>query len=199
MTDLHHLTEQRLGGTNQPGIRDGSPERYRITEGMTDADRGYVVRSWTDSFHRAKANYRQRIGAWKRGQRTAIDRILEMPGTRVLVAHHATARFVLDGEDRGPACLGWLVWTTGRGWPTVHYAYTRDALDGVPWQRRGVMTELVDAAELGPRIVYTHRGEYARGSLKSRQHHPRGLDEEIAAWMRGRGMAVAYVPLAEWM
>jgi hypothetical protein len=190
----NHAPALQLGGIAPP-----APDRYRIAEGLSDVDRGYVVRTWTDSFHRARENYKRPIGLWKGRQRAAIDRILAMPGTRVLVARHDTARMERDGADLGPACLGWLVCTTGRGWPTVHYAFTRHALDGAEWRRRGVMAELVDAAELGARVVYTHRGEYARGSLRSRQHYPRGLDEEIAAWMRARGKSVAYVPLEEWI
>jgi hypothetical protein len=174
-------------------------ERYRIVEGLSDADRGYVIRSWTDSFHRARANYRLPISVWKGRQRRAMDAVLALPGTRALVAHHETARHVLDGVDRGPVVLGWLVWTVGRGWPTVHYAFTRHALDGMPWRGRGVMTELVGEAGLGSRIVYTHRGEYMNGSMRSKRHHPRALDEEIAAWARRQGVTSAYVPLEEWL
>lgn len=206
MTDLHHVTEQHLSGRTlehfkvgrRPPLEPGI-ERFRIVEGMSDADRGYVVRTWTDSFHRAKANYRMPIGLWKDRQRRAIDVVLERPGTRVLVAQHDTARLLRDGADLGPMCLGWLALTTGQGWPTVHYAFTRHAADGTPWRRRGVMSALVETAEFGRRVVYTHRGEYARGSLKSRQHYVRGLDEEVAAWGRGRGMSIAYVPLEEWI
>ena len=61
------------------------------------------------------------------------------------------------------------------------------------------MTELLKAADLGSRVVYTHHGEYARGSLKSRQHYPRGLDEEIAAWARTSGVSSTYMPLEEWI
>jgi hypothetical protein len=176
-----------------------APDRYRIVEGMSEADRGYIVRTWTDSFHRARANYKLPLGVWKHRQRAAIERVLALPGTRVLVAHHSTPHVYQDGRDAGPSVLGWIVWTTGQGWPTVHYAYTRHALGGVEWRRRGVLSELVEAAELGRRVVYTHRGESARGSLKARQHYPRGLDEEIADWARGNGVAVAYVPLEEWI
>lgn len=181
------------------GIVPVRGERFRIVEGMSDADRGYVVRSWTDSFHRARANYKRRVGDLKRWHRPLLQRVLDLPGTHALVAHHDTARWTLDGADRGPAVLGWIVWTTGRGWPAVHYAYTRDDLEGVPWRNRGVMTELVGAAELGPRVVYTHAGEHARGSLKARSYYPRPLDEEMAAWARRRGMHVAHVPIEEWL
>ena len=200
MTETHHIDDVRRGGTNHPGILEDSPERYRIVPGLSDADRGYVVRTWTDSFHRAEENYELTFKLWKPYQRAAIDHVLALPMTRVLVAHHDTARATSrDGADLGPAVLGWLVWTTGRGWPTVHYAYTRHALGDVDWRRRGVMSELVDAAELGSRVVYTHKGEHARGSLRARSYYPRPLDEEVAAWARRRGMAVAYVPLEEWI
>lgn len=176
------------------------PIRYRIAAPTSSDDRSYIVRSWVDSFHRARANLKLTFrGGYKERQRQAIDRVLDAPGTRVLCAYSDTERVMRDGVDHGPAVLGWIVWTVGRGWPTVHYVFTRYELGQVKWRRRGVMSELVDAAELGPRVVYTHRGEYARGGLESRQRWPRALDEEVADWMRRRGMTVAYVPLGEWL
>lgn len=194
---MDHVTADQHGGANHSEILNGSPERFRVVDGLSDLDRGYVIREWTDGVHRTRSNFKKPFRFWKPVWREQIQRVLKMPATRVLVAHHDTARVQRDGADAGPACLGFLVWTTGRGWPAIHYAFTRHALDGVSWRRRGVMTELVDAAGLGKRVQFTQEGEFMRGS--NRQRHPAPMHEPVVAWARRQGMSVAYVPIEEWL
>jgi hypothetical protein len=189
---VDHVTERRLGG-------EPAPDRFRIVDGLPDADRGYVIREWTDGIHATKGNHKKPFRFWKPVWREQITRVLDMPETRTLVAHHDTERLMRDGSDLGPTCLGFLVWTpgnAGRGWPAIHYAFTRHSVGGVPWRRRGVLSALVDAAELGPRVQYTQHGEHRRNG---RQLSPVPMHEPIVEWLRGKGMAVAYTPIEEWL
>lgn len=106
---------------------------------------------------------------FKRLERPRLDALLARSDTQLIVAD-------LDG-----AVAGWLAYSPGRRVDTVHWTHARYAV-----RKRGVMRQLVDAAQLKPRIVYTLRG--------ARQSH-----EWIVPWLAGRGVTAAYEPLREWM
>lgn len=106
---------------------------------------------------------------FKRLERPKLDALLARSDTQLLVAD-------LDG-----AVAGWLAYSPGRRVDTVHWTLTRHRL-----RKRGVMRQLVDAAQLKHRIVYTLRG--------ARQSH-----EWIVPWLASRGVTAAYQPLREWM
>lgn len=154
--------------------------------GLSD-DRDYIAKSWLDSYHRARGNHRLPADAYYPRHRPTVERILAAPSTRALVA--------LTPADR---VIGWIVWTPSRYIPAVHYALVRHNLDGEEWRRRGVLTALLAAAELGDQFVYTHAGEYRRGGRWKRHHWPRPLDEEIAAALARRGVSATFQAYREW-
>lgn len=106
---------------------------------------------------------------FKRLERPKLDALLARGDTQLIVAD-------LDG-----AVAGWLAYSPGRRVDTVHWTLTRHRL-----RKRGVMRQLIDAAQLKHRIVYTLRG--------ARQSH-----EWIVPWLAGRGVTAAYEPLKAWM
>lgn len=65
------------------------------------------------------------------------------------------------------------------------------------------MTALMDAAELGRRIAYTHKGEQRGGSYwkthTARKDLPPPLDEVIVDWLRERGATAVYEPVEKWL
>jgi hypothetical protein len=82
----------------------------------------------------------------------------------------------LDGN-----VAGWIALTRGRRVDTVHWMTTR-----MPLRRRSVMQQLVAAAALKDRIVYTHRPRAA-------------VDEQVTGWLRRRGaQGVVYEPYERW-
>lgn len=153
----------------------------------------YIRSTWCESYHRAPGNFHRRFRSWKRDALASIDRVLSDSATQVLVATSPDVQ-----TTYGPAIVGWIVWTPGRSVSTVHYVYTRHEVGGIEWRRRGIMTALIDAAELGPRVVYTHCGEAKVGGHWKKRQLPRPLDEEIVEWIRKRGVTSVYEPIEEW-
>jgi hypothetical protein len=185
------------------------PERgheLRIAEPPNDA-LPYIRKTWAESFHRAPGQSHRRFRTWKRGTFAMIDRILGDSTTRALVATAPEVTFERmpdDPDTAVPAIVGWIVWTPGRSISTVHYVYTRHEVGGIEWRRRGVMTALVEAAKLGQRVAYTHKGEQRVGSFwkagkAGKRDLPRPLDEVIVDWLRARGTTVVYEPVEEWL
>ncbi len=114
---------------------------------------------------------------WPTFKRDYRPRLLDAIGSaEVLVAAH-------DGW-----VLGWLALSRGRRVDTVHWMATRlkIGLQGQPLRRNGIMRQLVNAADLRDRIVYTHRGV-------------KGSHEWIAKWLARRGaVSVIYEPYERW-
>lgn len=113
-----------------------------------------------------------------------LDRALAWPSTEILAAY------------LGETVVGWLAFARGRRVSTVHWVHVRYQLgDGGPeLRRRGVMTMLVDAADLGDRVAYTWKGGYPK-------HRSDGttMDERLLPWLQRRGQHAAYVPWEEWI
>lgn len=184
-----------------PYAAESVDHEIRIAE-PDDNARPYIRKTWAESFHRAPGQSHRRFRTWKRGAFATIDRLLGDRTTRALVATSPDAfveRMPGDPATRVPAIVGWIVWTPGRSVDTVHYIYVRHEAGGIEWKRRGVMTALVESAELGKRVAYTHRGEHRVGSYWNGKELPRSLDEVIVDWLKGRGVTAVYEPVEEWL
>lgn len=105
-----------------------------------------------------------------------LDSALSRPDTNVIVATNA-------GHT-----IGFIVFARWPSIDTVHWLY-------VMLRHRSpehlVRDRLLQAAELKPRIAYTHEAPVSR-RWDQRQ------DERIAAELRERGHVVSYLPYAEW-
>jgi hypothetical protein len=167
-----------------------------------DNARPYIRKTWAESFHRAPGQSHRRFRSYKRDAYATIDRLLGDPSTRALVATSPDAFIECvsgDPATRVPAIVGWIVWTPRPGIDTVHYIYVRHEAGGIEWKRRGVMTALVETADLARRVAYTHKGEQRVGSYWSGKDLPRSLDEVIVDWLRERGVTAVYEPVGEWL
>lgn len=160
-------------------------------------DLRYVYATWLDEYKYSSAGYAR--APWAMFKATVGKQVSDLvwsDATRVIAA------YVPGGK-----IAGWLAYVPGRTISTVHFAYTRFHLDGDKLRHRGVMSVLLDAAELGKRFAYTHRGACKR---KRRGGTGRGsearysvvgppCDEPIAEWLRTRGVNAAYVSIEEWL
>lgn len=128
----------------------------------------YVRAAFAEGYKRS-SNALEKLpwASYKRDVRPRLHAALD--SSEVLVAD-------LDGN-----VAGWIALTRGRRVDTVHWMTTR-----MPLRRRSVMQQLVTAAALKDRIVYTHR--------------PRaGTDALVTEWLRRRGaMGVVYEPYERW-
>jgi hypothetical protein len=80
----------------------------------------------------------------------------------------------------------------------VHWVHVKHELDGERMRRRGIMTALLDAAELGTRFVYTLRARRDRATLPDGSTS-KSLDESLVVALRARGVSATHVPLKEWL
>lgn len=95
----------------------------------------------------------------------------------------------------GADVVGWLAFSRGRLVDAVHWVHTRWKVgaDGAPLRRRGIMTLLLESAELKNRLAYTWKGARA-------EHDRDGLtmDERLLPWLSDRGQHAVYQPWEEW-
>jgi hypothetical protein len=162
-----------------------------FTIGVSTADEWpYIATTWTDANHRSPLHWRQPYrDVYRPRMQQTINALADQ--SRALVARLPSGRAV-----------GWIVYSPGRSISTVHYVYARHMLEDVPWRRRGLALALIDAAELGRRFVYTHKGEWRRGgkfARGARSRWPRPLDEELAEALQRRGVTAVYEPVERWL
>lgn len=139
---------------------------------IDDGDVGYCMSSWCASHKDA-----MRIKPWgvyKAAFGPVFKSILDDPSTRLLGA------YVDD------TLVGWIAATPGKRVHTLHWVYVKHDVDGRRPRRHGVMTALLEAADLGSMFVYTLRAR-------------RKLDDALVAALRARGVTATHVPLREWM
>jgi hypothetical protein len=144
-----------------------------------EADRPFVRSTWRESHKQSPKCDRMKWPAYKATHGRDIDEILAREDTKTLGAYDAEGRL-----------LGWIAWTPGKV-PTLHYVYTRHDLDGVKLRRLGVATALLEAAQLGKRVAYTHHG--------SKRQRGEPLDEMLVAWARAQGVTAFYVEAREFL
>lgn len=153
-------------------------------------DHGYARATWREGMKDAPAYERM---PWSLYKQTAGATVAKLVADAQMLG-----AYVADGR-----ILGWLCMSPGRAVNTLHWVHTRYDLDGDRCRRRGVMSALVDAAQLGRRIAYTFHGPRRRGS----SHGPEGsrasgrgasLDTVLVEWLRQRGTIATHIPYSEW-
>jgi hypothetical protein len=150
---------------------------------LPSADLPFVRATWAEGYKHSPRNTKLPWRVYKRQEIPEIDAILDRDDTQIIAAY------------LGSAVAGWLAFSKQWSIPAVHWVYTRASLErGAPdtLRRRGIMTALLGAAQLGSRIVYTHKGPRGRGS-------PVTSDEWIVPWLAKRGVAAAFVSREEWI
>ena len=142
-----------------------------IIRPLDKGDVGYCLMSWYSS-HKDVT----RIKPWhvyKAAYGPIFKKIVDDPATVLLGAY----------EDK---LIGWLAMTPGKRVDTLHWCYTKHELDGEHVRRRGVMTALLEEADLGMNFVYTLRPR-------------RKLDEALVAALKARGVTACFVPMKDWL
>lgn len=149
-------------------------------------DIGYALSSWRESHKQAPGVDKVPWTYYKREYGAVFSALLN--GGAVAL-----------GAYRGAELLGFLIVTPGKRVHSLHWVQVkfRDAA-GQKLRRRGLMSQLIDAAELGERVVYTLRGA-RRVAVGDDGARVKSLDEPIVAWLRSRGTAAAYVPILDWV
>lgn len=204
-----YTADLRSGGPEDDYATLAVPARLPITLGpVRNNDLAYCRSSWAEGFKHSPDAGRMSWQLYKRHVVPELQRILYRDDTQVLAAY------------LGADICGWIAYAPGRRVSTVHWVHTRCAIwdaarctnDGCimagsrlihgaicpghfdnleKLRKRGVMSALVDAAPLGDRIVYTHRGPKERNARVT-------SDEWIVPWLRRRGINAAYMPYEEW-
>jgi hypothetical protein len=147
------------------------------------ADKAYVRNTFAEGHKGAPGVMSMTWRYYKRFIVPELEHALCYPSTEVLAAYDATDTIV-----------GWLAFARGQRVSTIHWAHTRFKIgDGPELRRRGVMTQLIDAARLSNRIAYTFKGAYPR--------HRSGetLDEKLLPWLAGRGQFATHYAFEEWL
>ncbi len=151
------------------------------------ADRGYVVASWRESLKQAPGHDKVPWSYFKATIGAELSRITNDPTTRLLGAY-----------DEGEKLLGWLAMTPGKRVHTLHWVQVKYDLAGEKLRRRGLMSALLDAAELGPRFVYTLHARRDRKPLPD-GGTTKSLDESLVLALQEKGITATYVALKEWL
>ena len=147
---------------------------------LRQEDLPYVLSSWRESHKQAPGvdhvpwvYYKAKYGA-------IFRELLSSPASKLLGAY---------GDES--ELLGFLVATPGRRISVLHWVQVKfkDA-SGQSLRRHGIMTELLAAADLGSRFIYTLKGRRERGH---------SFDETLVKTLASRGQTAVYTPLLEWV
>jgi hypothetical protein len=152
---------------------------------VVDDERAYCAGSWAESYKLSPGHQQLPWGAYKRVVVPELKQVLDSPATSILAARS------------GGQIVGWLALSRGRRIHACHWVHTRFRVgqDGEQLRRRGVMTALFEAAQLGHRFIYTHRGPVPRhGADRSTTS-----DEWIAKALAERGVFATFVHYQEWI
>ena len=154
---------------------------------LAAVDRGYALSSWRESLKQAPEHHRVPWAYFKNTVGAELSRIINDPTTRLLGAYNESEKL-----------LGWLAMTAGKRVHTCHWVQVKHELDGEKLRRRGLMMALLEAAELGPRFVYTLRARRDRAKLPDGTI-TKSLDESLVIALQNKGVTATYVPLREWL
>lgn len=157
-----------------------------IISALDDTDRGYVLFSWREGHKKSPGADRLPWSFYKHEYVAMFEKILGDATTRLLGAYQ-------DGK-----LLGWLAMTPGKRVHTLHWCYVKHELDGARMRRRGIMTALLDAAELGKNFCYTLHARRDRATLPDGSK-TKSLDESLVVALREKGVNATYVSLKEWL
>lgn len=154
---------------------------------LDDEDKGYALVSWRESHKSAPGPDRVPWSYYKHEYGSVFSKILNSPESKLLGAY--------SDEDK---LLGWLAMTPGRSVNTLHWVQVKYELDGVKLRRRGLMYALLEAAELGPRFVYTLRARREKAPIG--ENTSRTFDEILVhALLRDKGVVGTHVSLKDWI
>lgn len=148
-------------------------------------DRRYALFTWRESAKKAPEYDRVPWSYYKDAIVPMFEKLLEIG--IVLGAY----------ESRG--LVGWLAMTPGKRVHTVHWVHVKHELDGERMRRRGAMLALLDAADLGPRFIYTLRARRLTRDERGQQPGVKTLDELLVAALREKGVTATHVSLKEWL
>ncbi len=159
-----------------------------VTVRALDADdKGYALSSWRESHKSSPGCDRVPWSYYRHEWGEKFRALIDDPTTRTLGAY--------TSDDQ---LAGWLAMTPGKRVATLHYVYTKWKLDGKLLRRQGVMTALLEAAELGRAFAYTLKGRRDRVKLPDGST-TKSLDESLVAALRDKGISATHVPLKEWL
>ena len=153
---------------------------------LDDEDRGYALVSWRESHKAAPGCDRVPWSFYKHEYGKLFSKILNDPSSKLPGA-----------DDDYDNLLGWLAMSPGRSVHTLHWVHVKYESDNEKLRRRGLMYALIDAAELGPRFIYTLR---ARREKAPEDDTIKTFDEILArALLRDKNAVATYVALKEWI
>lgn len=149
-------------------------------------DVGYALVSWRESHKAAPGADSMPWSYYKHAYGSLFQKILNDPASRLLGAY-----------DEDNKLLGWLAMSPGRSVNTLHWVHVKYELSGTKLRRRGLMYSLIEAADLGPRFIYTLR---ARRKKSPGDETIKTFDEILArVLLRDKNMVATYVALKEWV
>ncbi len=151
---------------------------------IADADRGYALDTWCESYKRSPDCAGMNWRMLKRHVKPELDAVLSRRDTRILSAYR--------DDDR---MLGWIAFSKLWGVPALHWVHTRFSVEkgGEELRRRGIMTALLEAAALGDHWFYTFKGP-----AREFGNDKRTSDEKLVEILRRRGVWATFNPYREW-
>lgn len=172
------------------------PQLWSAITRMDHDDIPYAMTSFRESYKESSAALLRM--PWPQYKATVGKQLADLlfaPTTEKLAAYSH------DGK-----VIGWIAYTPGRTISAVHWCGTRFKIGETECRRRGVMTALMDVAELGSRFVYTHRGP-RKHTHRGGRHRVEGrntvrgpsMDETIVDALRARGVTAAFVDYQEFV
>lgn len=160
---------------------------------LDEADLGYALFSWRESAKKAPEYDRVPWGYYKDAVVPQFKKLLDEG--RVLGAY-------ADGFPLSKL-VGWLAMTPGKRVHTVHWVHVKHELEEARMRRCGVMMQLLDAADLGQRFIYTLRARRLTRDERAKQPpalaQAKTLDELLVAALREKGVTATHVSLKEWL
>lgn len=166
----------------------GARESIRVLPRPAEStDLAYVMRTWELSWRMA-ARCRRLSG---RDYRDLFRRMVRAG----LMAQDDT-RITIGCDETSPTRIwSWVCWTPGRT-PTLHYAYTRAEVDGVPLRQCGMFRTLLGAIGVRDALIYTMEPGAQRGPSDRRTSN---LPELLQTAADRAGIATLHRPIGEWL
>lgn len=158
-----------------------------IIRPLDKADYGYALFTWRESHKQSPSMCRMPWAYYKDTCGYTFEKLLDADTSRVLGAYTS------DGK-----LLGWLIMTPGKRVHTLHWVHVKHSLEGERLRRHGIMTKLLEGAELGKNFVYTLHARRDRARLPDGSI-TKSLDESLVAALRAKGITATYVALKEWL
>jgi hypothetical protein len=150
-------------------------------------DRGYALNSWRESHKTSPGVDRLPWSYYRHEWGEKFRAIINDASTRLLGA------YTHDNQ-----LAGWLAMTPGKRVNTLHWVYVKWKLDGKLLRRRGIMMELLAAAELGRKFAYTLHARRDRAKLPDGST-TKSLDETLVHVLRAEGISATFISLKEFL